>query len=133
MNRPSSGAASNTKSPPRQRGRVEAAPALPPPADAFKKPHAEGALRLAGVTVRMNRDSLDAQNFPRVGLLARFQVDKRSKTLGSSLNYWKWQGDAGDSTSPSDLRFDMPAPGEARQWIVGPFLFSSSILRRSSP
>ena len=48
---------------------------------------------LAGLTVRLTRDTLDAQEYPGNGMLMRFQVDRRITPLGSDLEYWKWQGD----------------------------------------
>ncbi len=48
---------------------------------------------LAGLTFRLNRDSLDLPVFPRSGMLLRAQFDKRSTALGSDLDYSKLQID----------------------------------------
>jgi len=50
-----------------------------------------GSQRLAGITFRLNRDTLDSRDFPGSGMLLRFQADKRSQSLGSDLNYSKWE------------------------------------------
>lgn len=49
--------------------------------------------QLAGLTLRVNRDTLDAQEYPRNGMSTRFQVDRRSVALGGDFEYWKWQMD----------------------------------------
>lgn len=53
----------------------------------------EGSEVLAGLTLRLNRDSLDSRDFPRSGSALRLQIDKRSKALGSDLEYSKWEAD----------------------------------------
>jgi NTE family protein len=52
-----------------------------------------GSLRLAGLTFRLNRDSLDTRDFPRSGMALRIQVDQRSRSLGGDLDYSKWEAD----------------------------------------
>ena len=52
-----------------------------------------GSLRLAGLTFRLNRDSLDMRDFPRSGMALRIQADRRSKSLGGDLTYSKWEAD----------------------------------------
>jgi NTE family protein len=52
-----------------------------------------GSTVLAGLTFRLNRDSLDLPVFPRSGMLLRAQFDKRSTSLGSDLDYSKLQID----------------------------------------
>jgi NTE family protein len=53
----------------------------------------EGSLRLAGITFRASRDTLDAQGFPRTGMIMHIQADKRSEALGGDLNYTKYYAD----------------------------------------
>jgi NTE family protein len=52
-----------------------------------------GTTHLAGLTLRINRDTLDEQEFPHSGMYFNLQVDKRSQSLGSDASYSKWQGD----------------------------------------
>jgi NTE family protein len=52
-----------------------------------------GSQKLAGITFRLNRDTLDSRDFPSSGMMLRFQVDKRSRSLGSDLDYSKWELD----------------------------------------
>ena len=52
-----------------------------------------GSTVLAGLTFRLNRDSLDLPVLPRSGMLLRAQFDKRSASLGSDLDYSKLQID----------------------------------------
>ncbi len=52
-----------------------------------------GSQRLAGLTFRLNRDTLDSRDFPRRGMALRLQIDKRSPSLGSDLDYSKWTMD----------------------------------------
>ncbi len=49
--------------------------------------------QLAGLTLRINRDTLDAQEYPSNGMSLRFQMDRRSVSMGSDFDYWKWQLD----------------------------------------
>jgi NTE family protein len=53
----------------------------------------EHALHLAGLTMRLNRDTLDSQEYARTGMALRLNIDKRIVGLGSSVSYSKWQGD----------------------------------------
>jgi outer membrane protein assembly factor BamA len=71
----------------------------------------EDALYLAGLTLRLNRDTLDAHDYPRTGSSIRFQIDKRSRTLGSGVNYSKWSLDT--------RRFFSPARGYTVQLQAG--------------
>jgi outer membrane protein insertion porin family len=50
--------------------------------------------QLSGITLRLNRDTLNAQEFPTAGLGLRFQIDRRDRSLGSDVSYWKYQMDA---------------------------------------
>jgi NTE family protein len=52
-----------------------------------------GDIRMAGITLRINRDTLDAQDFPRTGGSLRVQADKRSVWLGGDLDFTKFQAD----------------------------------------
>lgn len=52
-----------------------------------------GSVVLAGPSFRLNRDTLDHQEFPRSGMTLRVQVDKRSPSFGGDLDYSKWQAD----------------------------------------
>jgi NTE family protein len=63
----------------------------------------EGAQRIAGTALRINRDTLDRQEFPSGGMSLRAQVEKRSKQLGSDLSYSKWQGDVERYFSPTGV------------------------------
>jgi NTE family protein len=53
----------------------------------------EAADLLAGLTLRLNRDSLDEQAFPHSGMSLRIQLDKKNKALGSDFTYSKGQLD----------------------------------------
>jgi outer membrane protein assembly factor BamA len=53
----------------------------------------QGSTRLAGLTARAYRDTLDAQDFPNTGYTLRLQADKRSEWLGGDVSYSKYQGD----------------------------------------
>ena len=53
----------------------------------------DGSALLAGLTFRLNRDSLDLPVLPRSGMLLRAQFDKRSASLGSDLDYSRLQVD----------------------------------------
>jgi NTE family protein len=48
---------------------------------------------LAGLTLRLTRDSLDDQAFPNRGMSLRIQLDKKDTTLGSDFTYSKGQLD----------------------------------------
>jgi NTE family protein len=48
---------------------------------------------LAGITVRLERDSLDDPEFPDRGMSLDFRIDKNSTSVGSDLDYSKWQAD----------------------------------------
>jgi NTE family protein len=48
---------------------------------------------LAGLTMRLTRDTLDEQEYAANGMLMRFQVDRRSTMLGGDVDFWKWQID----------------------------------------
>jgi NTE family protein len=61
-----------------------------------------GSVLLAGLTFRLNRDSLDFRDFPRSGTVMRIQIDKRSKSLGGDLDYSKWEADYQRYFSVSD-------------------------------
>ena len=52
-----------------------------------------GSTTLAGLTFRLNRDSLDSRGFPRSGMALRLQMDKRDQSLGSDLSYSKLETD----------------------------------------
>jgi NTE family protein len=52
-----------------------------------------GSVLLAGLTLRLNRDSLDFRDFPHSGTALRFQIDKWSRSFGSDLDYSKWEAD----------------------------------------
>ncbi len=52
-----------------------------------------GSVRLAGLTLRANRDTLDTQDFPNTGGTLRLQADKRSEWLGGDVSYSKYQAD----------------------------------------
>jgi NTE family protein len=47
----------------------------------------------AGLALRFDRDSLDSPEFPRDGMTLRIQIDKQMKSLGSDLDYSRWQAD----------------------------------------
>jgi outer membrane protein assembly factor BamA len=51
----------------------------------------EDSVSLAGLTFRINRDTLDQQEFAQKGMVLRLQVDKRFKTLGGDLDYSRWE------------------------------------------
>jgi NTE family protein len=53
----------------------------------------DGSVVLAGLTLRVNADSLDHPDFPRSGLAVKAQYDKRSRWLGGDLDYSKLQAD----------------------------------------
>jgi NTE family protein len=53
----------------------------------------DGSIRLAGLTARAYRDTLDAQDFPSTGYNLRLQADKRSEWLGGDVGYSKYQAD----------------------------------------
>jgi len=53
----------------------------------------EGNIRLAGLTLRANRDTIDAQDFPTSGGTLHLQADKRSEWLGGDVSYSKYQAD----------------------------------------
>jgi NTE family protein len=61
----------------------------------------DGYQRLAGLTFRLNRDTLDAQEFPHAGTVVGFRVDQRKQALGSDLTFSKWQADFQHFLSPS--------------------------------
>jgi NTE family protein len=48
---------------------------------------------VAGLTFRLNRDTLDTRDFPHTGIILRFQGDKNAKSLGGELDYSKWEAD----------------------------------------
>ena len=52
-----------------------------------------GSKALAGLAFRLNRDTLDASDFPRSGMLLRAQFDRRHPSFGGSVDYSKWQID----------------------------------------
>lgn len=52
-----------------------------------------GSARLAGITLRLTRDTLDFRDFPHSGMTLRVQAEKQSKSLGADLNYSKWEAD----------------------------------------
>ncbi len=52
-----------------------------------------GSTVLAGLSFRLNRDTLDLPVLPRNGMLLRAQFDKRSVSLGGDLDYSKLQID----------------------------------------
>jgi outer membrane protein assembly factor BamA len=49
--------------------------------------------KLAGLSFRLNRDTLDSRDFPSNGMSLHFQIDKRSHSLGSDLDFSKWAMD----------------------------------------
>jgi outer membrane protein assembly factor BamA len=53
----------------------------------------DGSVLLAGLTFRLNGDFLDHSDFPRSGTSVKVRYDKRSRGLGSDLDYSKWQAD----------------------------------------
>lgn len=53
----------------------------------------DGSTILAGLLFRLNADSLDNPDFPRGGMAARVQYDKRGRWLGGDLDYSKVQAD----------------------------------------
>ncbi|HYK91003.1 MAG TPA: patatin-like phospholipase family protein [Acidobacteriota bacterium] len=71
-----------------------------------------GSVRAAGPTLRINRDTLDSQDFPHSGMTIRLQGQQRSKSFGSDLSYSLWQGDFERYFSPtrkSTLRIGLSA------------------------
>jgi NTE family protein len=50
-----------------------------------------GSVILAGPSFSLHRDTLDHQEFPRGGMILKFQVDKPGKSFGGDLDYSKWQ------------------------------------------
>jgi NTE family protein len=48
-----------------------------------------GTERLAGLTLRLNRDTLDDQDFPQSGAYLNLQFDRRDKSLASDFTYSK--------------------------------------------
>ncbi len=61
-----------------------------------------GSVRLAGLALRIDRDTLDAQDFPHTGSALRLLGQKRSDSLGSDLSYTLLQGDFERFFSPTD-------------------------------
>jgi NTE family protein len=47
----------------------------------------------AGLAFRLNRDTLDAADFPHSGMLLRAQFDRRHPSFGGNADYSKWQFD----------------------------------------
>jgi NTE family protein len=69
----------------------------------------EGTTRLAGLTLRINRDTLDDQDFPQSGTYISLQGDKQIRSLGSDITYSRLRGniDRYLSLSPkSNLRLN---------------------------
>ncbi|MBN1569301.1 MAG: patatin-like phospholipase family protein [Acidobacteria bacterium] len=52
-----------------------------------------GSNAQVGFVFRLNRDSLDSQDFPRNGMLARAQFDKRNVSLGGDFDNSKFQAE----------------------------------------
>ncbi len=98
-----------------------------------------GSMRLAGLALRVNRDTLDMQEFPRSGMGLHFQISERSRTLGSDVSYSLWQGDFERYFSPTaktTLRLGLSA-GISRgsvpffdKFYVGGYNFSEGGPRR---
>ena len=51
-----------------------------------------GTTRLAGLTLRIHRDTLDDQDFPQSGRYIHLQAERRSRSLGSDLTYSRFRG-----------------------------------------
>ncbi len=62
----------------------------------------EGSAALAGLAIRLNRDTMDAADFPRSGTLLRAQFDRRNPSFGGTVDYSKWQFDYQGYVSISD-------------------------------
>jgi outer membrane protein assembly factor BamA len=60
-----------------------------------------GSVRVAGLAFRINRDTLDGQDFPHSGMFLRMQGQKRSESFGGDLSYSLWQGDFERFFSPT--------------------------------
>lgn len=52
-----------------------------------------GSTILAGLVFRLNRDSLDHQEYPRSGTSAKFQFDRQHTSFGGDLDYNRWRID----------------------------------------
>jgi NTE family protein len=52
-----------------------------------------GSAVQAGLAIRFDRDSLDYKEFSRSGMTLKIRIDKNSKSLGSDLDYSRWQAD----------------------------------------
>lgn len=68
-----------------------------------------GSQKLAGITFRLNRDTLDFRDFPRSGTVLHVQADKRIRSLGSVLEYSKWEAGFQSATplsSKSTIQFN---------------------------
>jgi len=61
-----------------------------------------GSVRLSGLAFRLNRDTLDYQEFPHTGMTFHMQVEKRGEAFGGDLNYSRWQGDIERYFSPTE-------------------------------
>ncbi len=51
----------------------------------------EGAAAQAGLAFRLQRDPLDAPDFPGSGMLLRVHFDRRHPSFGGGVDYSKWQ------------------------------------------
>ncbi len=99
----------------------------------------EGVLRLRGVRLNVNRDTLDAQDFPSRGTVFSARFDQRLKTLGSDVNFARYETEFGryvpvSQTSTIQLN---AAAGYARgaipfyeRFYIGGFNFSEGAPRR---
>jgi len=65
----------------------------------------EGTTHLAGLTLHINRDTLDDQDFPQSGTYLNLQADRRIRSLGSDISYTKLQGNVARhiSLSPKSI------------------------------
>jgi NTE family protein len=97
-----------------------------------------GSLRLAGLTFRLNRDSLDTRMFPSSGMSLRAQVDQSSKSLGGDLNYSRWEAEFQRYFSRGKSTFQLNGSiGHSRgsvpffdQFFIGGYSFSQIASRQ---
>jgi NTE family protein len=60
------------------------------------------SIDLSGLQLRVRRDTLDAQEFPRTGMSLEFQIDSRMPRFGADLRYNTYQGEMQGHFSPTD-------------------------------
>jgi NTE family protein len=60
------------------------------------------SMNLSGLQLRLRRDTLNAQEFPRSGMTLEFRIDSRMPKLGADLRYNTFQGEIQEYLSPTD-------------------------------